>query len=188
MISAKAVRFQVVAEPSDPTIVAAVEGPAAEHLRPGHRVVSINGFPIDSLADIQRVVDATSDYAVGDTVSVSLGIEDPATGTASVETVQLPALQRTMLLNGVVFETAREEGAWVTIISSGVGQGASDLRTGDQLVALMPANEMFDAVDAVPRILQRELEAGTSLFNFAVTRDGDLWMVTMPYGTAAAGN
>ena len=188
VISAGSLRFPVVADASDPTVIASVEGPIAEQLKPGLRIVSINGFPIEALADFQRVVDATSDYTVGETVAVSLGVEDPSTGRASVRTVELPALLRTMLLNGVVFETAREDGTWVTVVSNGIGQGASDLRTGDRLIALMPENELFDEADALPRILERELNEGTTQFNFAVTRDGEMWLVTMPYATTAPGN
>ncbi|MEM9899143.1 MAG: protein kinase [Pseudomonadota bacterium] len=183
----KAVRFDVVADPADPALVASADGPLAEYLTPGVRVVSINGFPITSLSDFQRVVDATSNYAVGDSVTVAFGIENPSNGETFVRSVELQASQLTMLSNGVSFETVQDEAGWVTVVTNGNGQGVADLQTGDRLVALMPTNELIDGQDTLPSVLERELEAGTTQFNFAVNRDGDMWLVSMPYA-ATAGN
>lgn len=181
VITGTAIQFDVTADPADPTLVASASGPISQYLTPGARLVSINGFPISSLVDFQRVVDATSDFAVGDSVTVSLGIEEPGGEAAFVRSVELPALQQTMLLNGVSFETVREGDGWSTVVTNGFGQGEADLQTGDRIVALMPTNELIDGQDTLARVLQRELEAGTTQFNFAVSRDGDMWLVSMPY-------
>jgi hypothetical protein len=183
-MTAKAVRFAVVADPADPTIVQSIEGPAAEQLAPGQRVLSVNGFPLGSLADFQRVVDATSDYAIGDSVRVAFGVEDPVTGITSVRNVVLPAVQSTMLLNGIRFETVRDGDGWATFVSEASGQEQSELQTGDRIVAHMPSNDMIDQQDALQTVLQRELEAGSTQINFAVNRNGDMWLVSMPFGPA----
>ncbi len=186
VISGKAVRFQVVADSADPTLVGSADGAIAEHLTPGLRVLSINDFPIGALSEFQRVVDATSDYSVGDTVEVSFGLEDPATGETFVRSVELPSLQRTMLLNGVSFETVKDGDAWATFVENGTGETASDLRVGDQIFALMPANELIDKEDGLSQVLKRELASGSTTFNFAVKRDGEMWLVSLSYTAEAA--
>ena len=177
----KAVRHQVLADPNDPTLIVSVDGPAAEHLEPGHRVLTINGFPITSWSDFQSVVDATREYSVGESVEVALGIEDPDTGKTSVKSVSFPAIGQVMLLNGVQFETSRDGDNWATVVTNGNGQAASDLQSGDQIIALMPSNELIDKEDTLSTLLMRELRSGTKQFNFAVKRGDDMWLVTMRY-------
>ena len=181
VISGATVEFAVTADPSDPTIVASAEGAVAEHLQPGLRVVSVNGFPIDALIDFQRVIAATTTYAVGDNVSVAFGIENPATGETFVRTVELPTYQQTMLSNGVAFRTVKDGDAWATIVANGAGTGDAELQTGDRVVALMPNNELIDGQETLPRLLERDVESGSTLFNFAVNRDGEMWLVAMPF-------
>ncbi len=187
VITGKAVRFSVEADTSDPTLIAAVSGPMAEVLEPGQRVLSVNGFPIEALADFQRVVQATSDYDVGDAVEITLGIQDPNTSDTFVRSVELLGVRQTMLLNGTEFETAREGEAWTTLVTAGSGNAETDLQRGDRIVALMPDNEVIEGEDGFSRVLQRELDEGTTQFNFAVLRDGEMWLAGMRYA-AGAGN
>ena len=84
-------------------------------------------------------------------------------------------------MNGITFETRQEGDAWVTYVTSGPDTGASELKVGDRVIALMPNNELIDTQDALSSILQRELDAGTTVFNFAVNRDEAMWLVAMPY-------
>ena len=182
----KAVEFSVVADPNDAAVIASVEGALAEVLSPGDRLISINGFPVASLEEFQRVVSATSEYAVGDTVKVNLGVEDGATGEATVRDAELPALQETLLLNGARFQTNKDGDVWATVVTNGTGDQVSDLQPGDRIVALMPNNELIDKQGSFADILERELAAGTSQFNFAVNRDGEMWFATMEYSAEAA--
>ena len=177
----KAVRHQVLADSNDPSLIVSVEGPAAEHLEPGQRVLTINGFPITSWSDFQSVVDATREYSVGESVEVVLGIEDPDTGKTSVKSVSFPAIGQVMLLNGVQFEMSRDGDNWVTFVTSGNGQETSDLQSGDRIIALMPSNELIDKEDSLSTLLMRELRSGTTQFNFAVKRGEEMWLVTMRY-------
>ncbi len=185
LISGAAVQFPVVADPDDPAVVVSAEGPIAEHLKSGYRVLSINGFPISSLNEFQRVVGATSDYSVGDAVKVTFGIEDPVAGETFVRSVNLAAVEETLLLNGVRFQTTRDGDKWTTTVASGTGDGEADLQAGDRIVALMPDNEMIDTQDGLSKLLKREISKGNSQFNFAVSRDGAMWLATMQYAVDA---
>jgi serine/threonine protein kinase len=181
VMTGPALQFEVVADPTDPARIASVAPGTPDIFQPGRRIVSVNGFPIDSLADFQRVVAATSDYEVGDEVRVSFGVLDPSTGNTSVESATLPAVQQTVLLNGMAFETRQDRGSWVTYVTSEPESGTSELKVGDRLIALMPDNELINTRTALPDILRRELDAGTSVFNFAVIRGEEMWLVAMPY-------
>ncbi len=185
IITGKAVRFPVEADAADPTLIAAVSGPMADILEPGQRVLSVNGFPIDALSDFQLVVQATSDFAVGDTVEITLGIQDTDTSDTFVQSVELPGVKQIMLLNGTGFQTIRDGEGWSTLVTSGSGQSQTDLQAGDRIVALMPDNELIEGEDGFGRVLQRELDKGTTQFNFAVLRDGEMWLAGMRYATGS---
>ena len=175
------VQFSASADPADPTRVASVDGELAKVLNPGDRLVSVNGVPITSLDDVPVVVSANSNIVVGETVTLALGVEDGATGEASKRDIELPALQETLLLNGARFQTNKDGDSWATVVTSGTGQETSDLQPGDHIIALMPNNELIDKQESFPQMLERELEAGTRQFNFAVNRDGEMWLTTMQY-------
>lgn len=181
VIIGKVIRHQVVADEADPALIAEVDGPAAEHLKSGQRLVTVNGIPVESWGDFQRVVDATREYSAGETVDVILGIEDRTTGEALVKKLRLPVVQQVMLLNGVQFERSKDGDEWATIVTNGNGEAASDLQPGDRIVALMPSNELVDKEEDLATILLRELRAGTTQFNFAVNRGDGMWLVTMRY-------
>lgn len=181
VMSGQALHFDVVADPADPTLIASVGDGMPEFLAPGQRIVSVNGFPIERIGDFQHVVDATSSYTAGDTVEVAFGVQDAATGSTSVQQAELLAVQQTILLNGMSFETRQDGDGWATFVSRGPDSGTSELKVGDKLIALMPSNELIDTPEALSSILLRELDAGTTVFNFAVTRDEAMWLVAMPY-------
>ncbi|MEO1537781.1 MAG: protein kinase [Pseudomonadota bacterium] len=182
VISGTVLEFDVTAAPTDPLVVRTASGPSAEFLEPGLKVVSVNGFPLEALSDFQRVAEATADFSVGDTVSISFGIENPSTGETYIRTIALPAVQQTLLQNGVSFEAVLQEGgAWATIVRNGAGDNVDELQTGDKVVALMPNNELIDDPDTLPSLLRREIDAGATRFNFAVSRDGEMWLVSLPY-------
>ncbi|MEM6566563.1 MAG: protein kinase [Pseudomonadota bacterium] len=179
------VQLEVTPDPFDPTLIVDVGGSAADELRPGLRVVSINGFPVEALSDLQRVVQATSDLQAGENVSVTFGLQDPSNGSTFVRSVELPVSKQTMLLSGVSFETVRENETWVTYVTAGSGAEQSDLQSGDKLIALMPDNEMIDGEDTLADLISREIRDGSNRFNFAVNRGGSMWLVSMNYGANA---
>ncbi|MEM7718516.1 MAG: protein kinase [Pseudomonadota bacterium] len=180
-VTAAALSFPVNADPADGAIIASLGGLDSSNIEEGQRLISVNGFPIQAIEDFQRVAAATVAFSVGDTVEVSLGIENPSTGATFVEKLTLPAVQQTTLSNGVVFETRRDGDSWVTFVTRGAGLTQSELQTGDQLVAFMPSNELIDTQDGLSTILTREADNGAAQINFAIRRDNDMWLVAMPY-------
>ncbi len=184
VLTGKSVEFSVVADANDPTVVVSADGLAADVLKPGYRVMSVNGRPIASLSEFQEVVNATSVYSVGETVSVTFGLEDPATGETFVRSLDLPTAQETTLLNGVQFLTMRDGDSWTTTVANGTGEDQSELQNGDKIVAFLPANELINSPNALASVMRREIQNGSTQFNFAVNRDGEMWFVTLQYEVA----
>ncbi len=181
IISGKALEFLVYGRADDPTVVQTSFGAAAEHLKPGLRIVSVNGYQISSFDEFQRIANLSTEYEVGDSVEMSFGLENPETGDAFSQTLVLPAVRQTMLMNGVSFQTRQTGEAWTTLVSTGTGTGQSDLQPGDRVVALMPGNEMIDTRDGLETLIQREIAEGNTQLNFAVSRGGTMWFATMRY-------
>lgn len=179
VVSRAVVDFAVVADPNDASLVASVDGAAAEFFEPGQRIISVNGFPISSLEEVGSVVEATADFSAGSAVTISFGIEDD--GGTRVLQATLPSKIETTLLNGAEFATTSDGTAWKTVVVSGTGAEESDLQPGDEIVALMPNNEMVDTEGSFVSLLNRELDAGTTQFNFAIRRNGDMWLASMSY-------
>jgi serine/threonine protein kinase len=175
------VEFAVAADPTDPTLVASVKGTLAEVLSPGDRLVSVNGSRISSFEDVHSIVSSDGGLAMGDVVTLALSIENAATGETTVQSIDLPASQETILSNGARFQTFKDGDVWATVVTVGTGKEASDLHSGDQIIALMPNNELINAPESLPEIFTRELAAGTDQYNFAVNRGGEMWFTTMQY-------
>lgn len=181
VISGPAVSFPFTVDANDPVRIASVDDGAPAFLRPGLRVVSVNGFPVESLADAQQVLKVTRQLLVGNDFQATLGVEDSSTGIAVARPVRLRTVQETFLLNGMRFRTERVGEEWKTTVVEAVNQGDNNLNTGDEVVALMPASEMIDTPAALARIINRELTQDVTRFNFAVRRGGEMYLVSMNY-------
>jgi len=75
-------------------------------------------------------------------------------------------------------------GDWRTTVAS-ITDTTTDLKVGDQIVAYVPTSETIEDQASLRNILERELATGTKQFNFAVSREGSMWVVTMTYAEGA---
>jgi serine/threonine protein kinase len=182
VISGHAVVFPFEVGPDDPTLIVSVVADAPDFLKPGFRLVSINGFPVESLADAQKIVKGTSDLRLGSEVEIALALADTRNGETIVRQLTLPTVQETFLLNGVRFRTQNVDGVWKTYVVEAADRSEDGLLPGDQVVALMPSSELIDQPTSLSGIIERELAAKVTKFNFAVNRGGDMYLVSMDYG------
>lgn len=183
IVSENSVDFGVTSNFTDPALVATVEGPAAEYLEPGMRILAVNGTPITAISDVKQIIMDTSNLTIGEPVQVSLSVQSQDTGESSDLALVLPTLQETTLSNGVNFHTVMNGDTWQTTAASAAGRNQSELQAGDRIVALMPDNAMIDTKDALEAALEGGIENGTTQFSFAVEREGDMWFVTMDFDT-----
>ncbi|MCV2880423.1 protein kinase domain-containing protein [Actibacterium sp. XHP0104] len=185
--TANIVDFAVLPNLGDPTVVLMAGGAAGEQIKPGQKIASVNGVAIASLEDVPQVISDTAYYSVGDAVTVTLALQDSATGRSATQDITLPAIRETSLPNGMRFQSQKIGGEWVTTLASGGSDDPAGLQVGDRIVAFMPANEPIDSPDAIADILRREIQNGATRFNFAVNRADNLWFVSMQMA-ATAGN
>lgn len=185
LMAAPKVELPFATNPGNPTQLMAVAVSAPDWLEAGQTLLSVNGIPVQSDGDALRVIQATTDLAAAD-VNVTFGLQ-AEDGDTLVRTLKLPTVYEVALLNGDRFISRPGADGWETTVLASNGNGDDELRTGDVVVAYMTTGEPIDGRDTFHRILDREINAGTTLFNFAVRRDGEMWVVSMPYD-AALGN
>lgn len=179
--TANVIAFPVLQNFDDPNVVLFASGDFGAQIKPGQKIISVNGIAISSLKDIPQVISETSYYTAGEVVEATLGLAGRTTGVSVFRDVSLPTVKETTLANSLRFQTSEENGAWVTTVINGSGSGDADLRPGDHVTALMPADETIDGPDSIARILRREIEKGRTKFDFSVNRGDKTWLVSMVY-------
>lgn len=81
-----------------------------------------------------------------------------------------------LLLNGLQFVSREAGDSWITQVSQ--APSASNFQVGDTIVSFVSTWEDVNGPDTLETILNRELAKGTSSFNFAVSRGGEIWIET----------
>ena len=148
-------------------------------VRPGLEITSVNGLAVDSIGQIPAALRADRPTAPGDTVQVTFGTRDPATGETADHAWVMPVVQQTELLNGVSFETVFTGSNWRTSVVNVPEDKAEDLQVGDIVTMFISTYETIDSRDALATILTREAESGNDELMFAVQRDGVAWVASL---------
>ena len=152
-------------------------------VRPGDTVSSVNGIGISTIAQIDTVLAAqTADPYADPAMDLEISIRAAADGSISTHAWTVPVYFELALTDGTVFRTALEDGEWTTRVSQ-IGEATQALQVGDHLVAYLPTTETLTERLSLHDIVKREASRGTGNLNFAVSRDGSMWVVSL---TAAA--
>ncbi|MEM9248698.1 MAG: protein kinase [Pseudomonadota bacterium] len=151
-------------------------------------LVSVNGIAVDALSQIDAVLRTSRTLGNETEVSVRFGVRDPSGGGVLEQTIALPVIQRTALLNGMAFETRFSNGTWRTRLTSVAGGTETDMAPGDEIVGFMPTNTLIDTRTSLADVMRTEIDKGTTAFVFAVRRDGDMWVSGFDYDPAATTN
>ncbi|MEL7089005.1 MAG: hypothetical protein AAGL98_11290, partial [Planctomycetota bacterium] len=142
----------------------------------GVPVVSINGIPIESLDEIDDALRASTDPGEQTEVQVAFGVPSPDGNGVREQITSLPVVYTTALADGTTFETRDVSGKWTTTISSISPLASTDLRAGDVLVAYIPTSSFIGGQPSLQSVLDTELGKGVTQFNFAVMRNGEMWV------------
>ncbi|WP_439154379.1 serine/threonine protein kinase [Yoonia sp.] len=148
-------------------------------VRPGIEITSVNGTPINSIAEIPGTLRAAQPSSPGDTVQVTFGISDPTTGESAERPWIMPVVQQTELGNGIRFQSAFAGSNWRTSVVNVPEGVTTDLRAGDVVTLFIPTSENIGERDTLATIIERELNSGTEQFMFAVQREGSMWVASM---------
>lgn len=152
-------------------------------VQPGLVITGVNGVGVDSISEIADVLrEQTPDDLLGPTIPVMFGTLNPSSGEAVDHQWVLPVVQELVLADGTTFKTVFGGSGWVTSVIEAAPTGeASDLQVGDVVRSFIPTSEIVDDRDTLLRIFNRELQDGNNEFQFAVQRDGSLWVASLTY-------
>lgn len=151
-------------------------------VREGLEITSVNGTPVNAIAQIPATLRAEQPGTPTDTLQVTFGTRDPSTGETAERAWVLPVIQETELLNGIRFETAFAGSNWRTSVVAVPENVTTDLQIGDVVASFIPTAENITERDTLARVIQRELNDGTEQFMFAVQREGSMWVASMTIG------
>lgn len=151
-------------------------------VQPGLVITSVNGTPIQAIADVPTVLnDTVAREDLEGTLAVTFGTLNPASGQQTNQEWIVPVIQKVELLNGVSFETTFAGGEWRTSVAELPEALTGGLEVGDVVRSYIPTAELLQAQDSLETILERELSNGTDQFMFAVERDGGMWVASLNY-------
>ena len=165
--------------PAAPTEVFGTRLGAPFWMRRGQNIATVNGTQVASLEDIRQVIRTSGAPNRNGTWSVDFGIQAPGSSEISEFPGAVPAIRQIALLNGIRFKTVSVGNGWETEVHESPFSGDIELQTGDVLVGFIPTGEKLEEATSLVEILERELAAGRTNFDFAVRRDGGLWVVTL---------
>ncbi|MDX8346538.1 protein kinase [Cognatiyoonia sp. IB215446] len=151
-------------------------------VQPGLVITSINGTPVDAIADIPTVLNQTIALESLDaTLPVTFGTLNPASGEQVEQSWVLPVVRELELLNGVAFEAIFAGGEWRTTVAELPETLTGGLEVGDVMRSYIPTAELIQEQDSLQTIFERELSNGTDQFMFAVERNGGMWVASLNY-------
>ncbi|SFJ89878.1 protein kinase domain-containing protein [Jannaschia pohangensis] len=145
------------------------------------RIQSVNGVPVSTVDEFNRVLRSTVDPEGQIEVSLDVGIASGPNEQAILQTWTRPVVQETALLNGMAFETRFENGQWVSRVTNIPDGVLTDMRPGDIIFAFVPTTETLTTRTAMKDLLDREIAAGRTEYSFAVLRGGSNWVAFMTY-------
>ncbi len=166
-------------------VIGTVDLEAPSWANEGVEIDTVNGRSIVNLDGIEGALQTSVKLADETELQVSFGIRDTATGVRTEQSSVMPIIQKTELLNGLGFETRRVDDTWVTTVTDVPDTANTDLKVGDEVVAYMLTSELVNDRTSLKAIMNREIAGGTSLFSFAVNRDGVMWITSLDYTDSA---
>ena len=167
---------------NDPARVFRLDRAAPSWIQPGQQIRVVNGVPVQSLDDIERIVAPANDLEPGQIVDVIFGVQSADGASSFVQTLELPVVRETTLPSGDRLHSMLSNGSWTTTVVEPLHVRYGSFQRGDELVSLRGGAEMIDSPDTLIMIAERELAAGTETLNFVVRRGGEMHFATVPHG------
>ncbi|MEM7642157.1 MAG: hypothetical protein AAF366_06475, partial [Pseudomonadota bacterium] len=143
------------------------------------KIVGVNGIEVADRNEFDRAVQRSARPSPSGEVDVSV-TRDTADGATEETSLTLPIVQRTMLVNGLAFETRYEDDTWVTRITEVPDLLEDTLQVGDVVYGYIPTNERLSNRTDLPRILRTAAETKAVTLALAIERDDAVYAVSLP--------
>ena len=145
----------------------------------------VNGTSVESITQIACVLrQEIGEDELEPTIPVTFSTLNPSSGEAVDQQWFLPVVQELRLSNGTAFRTVFSGSDWVTTVADLPFGENGGLQVGDVVRSFIPTSEIVNDRDTLLSIFNRELGEGTEQFQFAVQRDGSLWVASLTYAGA----
>ncbi len=162
--------------PWQPGVVMSVAEGGPEWLPANARILSVNGEPVANNDEIQAAMLSAVPLDTPEDADITIGFDTGLNTAVSERTLTISKEQHMLLLNGLQFVSREAGDSWITQVSQ--APSASNFQVGDTIVSFVSTWEDVNGPDTLETILNRELAKGTSSFNFAVSRGGEIWIET----------
>lgn len=170
----------------DATRIAAVASGADDWMAKGQRIVDVNGAPLRNLSEISDLLQARTASAISSgesAISAILGVEAYPGAEIIRKQVELRIVPQISVADGTTLQIVpTKDGVrpMVTAIADGI---ETELRVADVIEMYIARNEQMEVGEDIGEMLMGEIATGTRLFNFAVTREGSIWLASLDLDT-----
>lgn len=157
-----------------PDQVAGVLPWSPDWMKPGIRIVEVNGSPVQNGAAVQAMLADGADLATLREIRVIFGYQ-VAPGADVVRKMEtLPVVDQLRLPGGLTFDIVATQAGTQTVVAALPTAGGADLLVGDVLVVYSSSGEKLGTAIALADILKRELTNKVATYGFAVQRNGSM--------------
>ncbi len=150
-------------------------------VKPGLVITSVNGIEVDAIAEVSRVVSATSAPSESGQVELVFGTLDESTGLSEEHSWAVPIVQETLLENGLRFESVFIGSSWRTTVKDVPAALTGVFEIGDVVLTDITTAEPVNGRESLADILDRELSDGQGQFAFEVQRGDARWVAPFSY-------
>jgi serine/threonine protein kinase len=180
----RAVRLPFVPAPDAPNLVAEVLPGSPVWMKPGQRIVEINGEPVREGVSLQAMLADGADLAQLADVTVIIGYEAKAGADIIRKSEKLAVVNLLELPSGLAFETIDTPTGTQTVAAKVPASAVTDLKVGDMLLIYAPSGETLGTPTALENILGREIAKGVATYSFTVQRSNTTLDAAFRLGTA----
>ena len=162
-----------VPDPDAPDRVAALLPWSPGWMRPGQRIVEVNGKPVQDGAALPDMLGADVDLAAYASYRVIFGYQAEPGGEVIRQVATLPVVHSLRLPDGLAFDIRPTATGVETVVTALPVGGQTTLQIGDVLQTHLQTGERLDSLTALTGLLGQDRgHNGIATYSFAVQRDG----------------
>lgn len=168
-----ALRMPFLPDPTDPDRIGALLPWSPDWMRPGDRIVEVNGKPVQDGSRLQAMMSEGIDLTGHESMKVIFGYQALPDGEVVRRVETVPVVDLLTLEGGLAFESLPTATGPRTMVSALPATGEPGLQIGDVLLTYTPTGETIGSVSVLAEILRRETKNDVATYGFALQRGGE---------------
>ena len=170
---ALALRMPFLPDPTAPDRIGALLPWSPDWMRPGQRIVEVNGKPVQDGSRLPAMMSEGFDLNGQANLKVIFGYQAVPGGEVIRRVETLPVVDILTLEDGLTFESRQSPTGIRTVVSVLSVTGETDLEVGDVVLTYAPTGEAVGSASALAEILRREAKNDVATYGFALQRKGE---------------